>query len=111
MKRSRCFATLATILAAVALLAVPGAFGAEANGPGRQLTKAKCKSCHTEGAAGGTMTPLSKTQRQWERFFEKSQHEKKAPGAWKQIAPGELEQIRQYLLDHAADSPQPETCG
>lgn len=111
MRHSRCFATLATTLTAIALLVIPSAFAAEASGPGRVLTKAKCKSCHTEGAAGGTMTPLSRTQKQWERFFEKSQHEKKVPGAWKQIAPGELEQIRQYLINHAADSPQPETCG
>lgn len=106
--RCRSMVLFATTLTAFASLAVSSAFGAD---PGRELTKAKCKSCHAEGAAAGTMTPLSKTQRQWERFFEKEQHEKKAPGTWKQIAPRELEQIRRYLIDHAADSPQPETCG
>jgi len=110
MKFSRCrgVATLVPILTALTLMAAPMAFGADS---GRELTKAKCKGCHGEGAAAGTMTPLSKTQRQWERFFEKEQHEKKAPGTWQQIAPRELEQIRQYLIDHAADSPHPETCG
>lgn len=110
MEFSGCgrIAPLASILTVVTLLVAPLAFGAD---PGRELTKAKCKSCHAEGAAAGTMTPLSKTQRQWERFFEKEQHEKKAPGTWKQITPKELEQIRQYLIEHAADSPRPETCG
>ena len=106
--RCRRFARSASILTAFAVLAVPLALGADT---GRELTKAKCKGCHGEGAAAGTMTPLSKTQRQWERFFEKEQHEKKAPGTWQQIAPRELEQIRQYLIEHAADSPHPETCG
>lgn len=111
MSHSRCLATLATTLAAIALLVIPSAFAADASGPGRVLTKAKCKGCHIEGSAAGTVTPLSRTQKQWERFFEKAQHEKKAPGSFKQITPGELEQIRQYLINHAADSAQPETCG
>lgn len=99
------------LMTCLLILAVQPALAAEAGDAGRALTKAKCKACHVEGSAAGTMTPLSKTQRQWERFFEKAQHEKKAPGAFKQIAPRELEQIRRYLIDHAADSPQPETCG
>lgn len=102
-----------TILWAAALLAVAqfGSSTAFAADPGRALTKAKCKKCHEEGSKAGTMTPLSKTQRQWERFFEKAQHEKAAPGTWGGISPVELEKIRRYLLNHAADSPQPETCG
>lgn len=102
---------LVALFTAIALTAPVAGGAAESGGAGRDLTKARCKGCHAEGAAAGTMTPLSKTQRQWERFFEKEQHEKKAPGTWKQITPRELEQIRQYLLDHAADSPHPETCG
>ena len=108
ISKGRRLVPLASILVAFAVLAAPLAFGADS---GRDLTKAKCKGCHGEGAAAGTMTPLSKTQRQWERFFEKEQHEKKAPGTWQQITPRELEQIRQYLIEHAADSPHPETCG
>lgn len=93
------------------VFAVSSVFGAESGNAGRDLTRTKCKTCHVSQAQGGTMTPLSKTQKQWERFFEKQQHDKKSPGAWKQITPRELEQIRRYLIDHAADSPHPETCG
>lgn len=102
---------LTTVAALTLMIAASLSFGAEAGGDGRTLTKAKCKGCHAEGATAGTMTPLSKTQRQWERFFDKEQHEKKAPGQWKGITPRELEQIRAYLIEHAADSPHPETCG
>jgi mono/diheme cytochrome c family protein len=101
----------ASLTAITLMIAVPASFGAETGGTGRDLTRTRCKGCHAEGAAAGTMTPLSKTQRQWERFFDKEQHEKRAPGQWKEISPKELEQIRTYLIEHAADSPHPETCG
>ena len=84
--------------------------GGDAN-KGRALAKEKCKYCHVSGAEGGTMTPLSKTQLQWDRFYAKDMHNKKAPGAWDQINPNELIDIMQFMYDHAADSPQPETCG
>jgi cytochrome c5 len=78
---------------------------------GKKLAKEKCKYCHVTGAEGGTMTPLSKTRRQWERFYVKGKHNKLAPGTWDKINPNELIDIMQYMYDHAADSPQPETCG
>jgi hypothetical protein len=78
---------------------------------GRELAKTKCKTCHVQGKEGGTMTPLSKTQRQWERFFMKKKHEKIAPGALSSISEDELKDIMQFMYNHAADSPQPETCG
>ena len=78
---------------------------------GKALAKEKCKYCHLAGSDGGTMTPLSKTQRQWERFYKKDKHNKLAPGAWDKISSNELIDIIQFMYDHAADSPQPETCG
>ena len=103
--------SLTAMVMSFLVFAVSAVFGAGNEDAGRVLTKEKCKTCHVSQAKAGTMTPLSKTQKQWERFFEKEQHEKKASGAWKQITPRELEQIRRYLIDHAADSPHPETCG
>jgi cytochrome c5 len=78
---------------------------------GKDLAKEKCKYCHVTGADGGTMTPLSKTQRQWERFYKKDKHNKMAPGTWDTISANELKDIMQFMYDHAADSPQPQTCG
>ena len=78
---------------------------------GKTLALEKCKACHVTGAEGGTMTPLSKTQKQWERFYAKDKHNSLAPGAWEQISPNELIDIMQFMYDHAADSPQPATCG
>jgi cytochrome c5 len=78
---------------------------------GKELAKEKCKYCHLTGSDGGTMTPLSKTQKQWERFYKKDKHNKRAPGTWDKISSNELIDIMQYMYDHAADSPKPETCG
>ena len=78
---------------------------------GKALAKEKCKYCHLAGSDGGTMTPLSKTQKQWERFYKKDKHNTLAPGAWDKISSNELIDIMQFMYDHAADSAQPETCG
>ena len=78
---------------------------------GKALAREKCKYCHLAGSDGGTMTPLSKTQKQWERFYKKDKHNKLAPEAWDKISSNELIDIMQFMYDHAADSAQPETCG
>jgi mono/diheme cytochrome c family protein len=108
----RAFIPLALLVVTLFTITVAQAAieGGDANN-GKIVAKEKCKHCHVAGAEGGTMTPLSKTQRQWERFYVKDKHNRLAPGAWDQINPNELIDIMQFMYDHAADSPQPETCG
>lgn len=77
---------------------------------GKYLYKKNCKTCHVSGAEGGELTPLSKTQAQWDRFFQKDQHKQKA-GVWEKFSEKDLKDINQFLFDHAVDSDQPETCG
>ena len=77
---------------------------------GKFLYKKSCKTCHTAGAEGGELTPLSKTQKQWDLFFEKNKHKAK-PAIWKDYSEQDLKDIQQFLYDHAADSDQPQTCG
>jgi cytochrome c5 len=87
------------------------AFAAAGNAKkGKYLYKKNCKVCHGEGTEGKKLTPLSKTQSQWGRFFDKDQHKVK-PEVWKQFSEQDLNDMRQFLIDHAADSDQPETCG
>ena len=96
-------------LAIVALLATT-ALSAEGGNPrkGKHLFKKTCKECHSAGATGGELTPMSKTMQQWDRFFEKLDHN---PEALKGLSEQDLKDIQQFLYDHAADSPHPETCG
>lgn len=89
---------------------VTSALAVEGGNPkkGKYLFKKNCKTCHTDGAEGGVITPLNKTMSQWDRFFDKNKHPE---GAWDDFAEKDLLDINQFLFDHAVDSDQPETCG
>jgi cytochrome c5 len=93
-------------LAASAVLAAEGGNSRK----GKYLYKKSCKPCHISGAEGPELTPLSKTQKQWDRFFTEDQHKKKAD-AWSKFSEQDLKDVNQFLFDHAVDSDQPETCG
>lgn len=102
------------VLACLLLVSVTAtlALAAEGGNPkkGKHLFKKNCKECHVAGAAGGEVTPLSKTQVQWDRFFETDKHAKQ-PEVFKGIPEQDLKDIQQFLFNHAADSDQPQTCG
>lgn len=103
-----------SLLIACALLLTTSAIAAIEGGDsrrGKKLALESCKSCHIQGAEAGTMTPLSRTKRQWERFYNKKRHDKIASGAWDDISDRDLKDILQFMYDHAADSDQPMTCG
>jgi len=99
-----------TLLIALAALVATSVMAAEGGNPrkGKYLYKKTCKACHSQGAEGGEMTPMSKTQKQWDRVFDKPKHD---PEAWKGLSEQDLKDINQFLYDHAADSDQPQTCG
>lgn len=100
------------VVLALAAFAASLAVASEGGNPkkGKHLYKQDCKSCHSAGGAGGEITPLSKTQKQWDRFFEADKHSK-SPEAFKSIPAQDQKDIQQFLFDHAADSDQPQTCG
>lgn len=77
---------------------------------GKFLYKKTCRSCHAAGSEGQALTPMSKTQAQWDRHFQKGTHPDKAK-TLKGLSEQDLKDIQQYLINHAADSDQPETCG
>ena len=97
------FLTLAAFIATSAM-------AAEGGNPrkGKHLFKKTCKTCHAADGAGGEVTPMTKTQAQWDRLFDKKKHDEEA---WKDLSEQDLKDIQQFLYDHAADSPQPQTCG
>jgi mono/diheme cytochrome c family protein len=75
---------------------------------GRSLFKKNCKSCHVVGAEGGAISPLSKTMKQWDKFFKKGKH----PGTiWESLSDTEKANIGQYLFDNAIDTHHPDKCG
>jgi hypothetical protein len=87
---------------------------------GLDLYKEYCKPCHEEDSEHGEYTPMTLIQDQWERFFDEKyvashkdvvdeKHEgKKVTDV---ISKEDLEKIKKFAIDHAADSEQPMTCG
>lgn len=91
--------------------AVTSVYAAQGNPKkGKFLYKKNCKSCHVKGGPSVELTPLSKTMNQWDRFFEEDHH-KVNPEPFQGLTQGDLVDIRQFLRDHAMDSPTPQTCG
>jgi len=77
---------------------------------GKYWFKKSCKTCHGKGAEAGEVTPLIKTIKQWERYFRKDKHYGKET-LQDTFDAEQLIHIQFFLINHAADSDQPETCG
>lgn len=109
-------------LAFAALLAAGGASLAPAGDEpdGKTLFRQYCKGCHGPKAKAGEYTPMTLIGDQWTRFFDKkfvpthrgiadpAHGDQPVPEA---IPPADLEKIRRFAIDHAADSEHPMTCG
>lgn len=99
------------------LLAVAAALSASLAAQGGSDTKGKfffkknCKSCHAPGGSAKEITPLSKTQAQWKAYFAAGKHKKGAEKLDGLLKPEQVKDVQTFLVNHASDSPQPETCG
>jgi hypothetical protein len=82
-------------------------------GKGKFYLKSTCKECHTKSGPGPELTPLTKTQAQWKSVFAKNKHprDKQPFTSVKGMDEEKINDISTFLIAHAADSPQPETCG
>jgi len=102
-----------TLLTLATVLAIP--LAAQEKGSdtkGKFYYQKDCKICHVAGGKGGVLTPLSKTQNQWKKVFDAGNHGKSQEPFSPKFAPeGHLLHIKTFLINHASDSPQPETCG
>lgn len=106
------------LLVAAVLLASSSVWAGKRPNPyrGKTVYKATCKVCHIKDGGAVVLAPLTKTQSQWERFFK---NEKKIGACVKRVeektgtklTEQDLKNMSFYLISHAADSDQPETCG
>jgi cytochrome c5 len=101
MNRSKLF--VATVLIGVLALSLANMATAAKKPKGVDLYKEYCKPCHEADSDNGEYTPMTLIQDQWDRFFNKPVTEA--------ISEADLELIKKFAVDHAADSEQPMTCG
>ena len=120
MKKSHVI--VAAVLIGVFLLGLANvATAAKKKGPkGVDLYKEYCKPCHEADSDNGEYTPMTLIQDQWDRFFDEKyvdthsgvmdpNHDNKP--VTEVISEDDLELIKKFAVDHAADSEQPMTCG
>jgi cytochrome c553 len=118
---SKSKAIIFTVLIGVLALGLANVATAAKKGPkGVDLYKEFCKPCHLADSDNGEYTPMTLIQDQWERFFEDKyvdthkdvmdpNHDNKP--VTEVISDDDLAKIKEFLIDHAADSEQPMTCG
>ena len=98
-------------LALIVAITVPLAAEGGSDTKGKFFFKKTCKSCHAPGTAAKEITPLSKTQAQWKAYFAAGKHKKGAEKLDSVLKPEQVKDVQTFLVNHASDSPQPETCG
>jgi len=97
----------AVLLLTALTVALPlAAQGSDAKG--KYYFKKNCKTCHAQGKS--KLSPLSMTQAQWKKYFQTGKHGGE-PLSPKLGTPQQIMNIKTFLINHASDSPQPETCG
>ena len=98
-------------------LAVSGPFSASraaqkgSETKGRHFFKDNCRQCHAKGGEGGELTPMNKTMAQWRAYFATGTHNHGKEPLTQHLPADQLLDASAFLISHAADSPQPETCG
>jgi len=87
---------------------------------GKELYKEYCKQCHLADSDDGEYTPMTLIQDQWTEFFDEQfipahksvddpNHGDKP--VLELLTPEEYKTLRDWTIDHAADSEHPMTCG
>lgn len=111
MRFPKFISLLAVIVLASGLFSTIFAAPKGSETKGRHFFKDTCRQCHTKGAAGGELTPMNKTMAQWRAYFAAGTHNHGKEPLAKYLPADQLLDTSAFLINHGADSPQPETCG
>ena len=77
---------------------------------GKEVFINKCGSCHKSEGEARMFAPTKYASVQWERYFARNKH-KRRKDIGSLFTEAELNAVKEYLIDHAADSEQPEAVG
>lgn len=94
----------------VILLVAIGVAMAEGNArKGKYLFRKNCRSCHAEGGSAPALSPISKTQAQWQHVFE-TIDQLACSNEWDKLSDKDRADMYAQLHGHAFDSPSPAKC-
>ena len=103
----KIFCFLVVLLLPCMFFCVPYSYCA---GDGKALFQSRCGKCHTQGGEAPVFSPIKYASNQWQRFFSKDKHKRKKDISG-EISADDLNAIKQFLIDHAADSDLPIAAG
>ena len=103
--------TILTIIMALSFVSVNFAAPEGNKRKGKYLFRKSCRSCHQDGGSAKELSPISKTQAEWEQVFSNNGYAKLACQAeWEKQSDKDLLDIYTYMYKHAFDSPSPLKC-
>ena len=79
-------------------------------GDSAAIFQTKCGRCHGSGGNAPAFSPVKYASSQWKRFFDRDKHARKKDISG-EISAADLEDVKRYLMDHAADSDLPIAAG
>jgi mono/diheme cytochrome c family protein len=82
----------------------------ETHAGGKEIFEKQCGSCHRSGGEAPVFAPVKFAAIQWERFFERNRH-LNYKNISSLISQSDMNAVKIYLVDHAADSDMPEAIG
>jgi len=107
MKKRICVSGGLLIFGAIFLFGGAGSAGTD---EGKTLFQDKCGQCHRSGTDVPVFAPVKYASIQWERFFKRNKHKRKKDIS-DLVTSAQITEIKQYLMDHAADSDRPIAAG
>lgn len=103
--------TVLTIIMALSFVSVNLAAPEGNKRKGKYLFRKNCRSCHHEGGTAVDLSPISKTQAEWEKVFSNEAYKKLTCQVdWDKQSDQDMLDIYTYMYKHAFDSPSPLKC-
>ncbi len=76
---------------------------------GKYLYRKTCRTCHVKGGDAKELSPLSKTQAQWQKVFAEIDT-LACKDQWTKLSEKDRQDMYAHLYGHAFDSPSPAKC-
>ncbi len=76
---------------------------------GKYLYRKNCRTCHIDGGSAKDLSPVSKTQAQWQKMFDNID-QLQCKDEWAKLSDKDRIDMYAHLWGHAFDSPSPAKC-